>query len=119
MAELELSEQFDALGHRNVSFAHGTMLALHGELLMYSVGGSPNNLSALCFSKSKPFLNSKNSRAIVLNMIQLQGKGKLLDELKASDKERVVVPTNLIDLEDQLKILGGVCTIVFNKMNPI
>ena len=31
----------------------------------------------------------------------------------------MVVPTNLIDLENQLKIFGGVCTIVFDKMNPI
>ena len=119
MAELELSEQLDTLGHRNVSFAHGAVLALHGGVLLYLVGGSPNNLSDFCFSKIKPLLNSKNSRAIVLNLIQLQVKGKSLDELKASSKQRVVVPTNLIDLENQLKIFGGVCTIVFDKMNPI
>ena len=119
MAELESSEQLDALGHRNVSFTHGTVLALHGGVLLYSVGGSPNNLSAFCFSKSKPILNSKNSRAIVLNLIQLQGKGKSLDKLIASAKQRVVVPTNLIDLENQLKIFGRVCTIVFDKKNPI
>ena len=83
MAELELSEQLDALGHMNVSFAQGTVLALHGGVLLYSVGGSPNNLSDFCFSKSKPLLDSKNSRAIVLNLIQLQGKGISLNKLKA------------------------------------
>ena len=49
----------------------------------------------------------------------MQGKLKSLDELKASAKQRVVVPTNIIDLDNQLKIFGGVCTIVFDKMNPI
>ena len=39
--------------------------------------------------------------------------------MKVSAKQRVVVPTNLIHLENQLKIFGGVCTIVFDKMNPI
>ena len=104
MAELELSEQLDALGHRNVSFAQGAVLALHGGVLLYLVGGSPSNLSAFCFFKSKPILNSKNSRAIVLNLIQFQGKGKSLYKLKASAKQSVVVPTNIIDLENQLKI---------------
>ena len=60
IAELELLEQLDALGHRNESYAHGNVLALHGGVLLYSVGGSPNNLSAFCFSKSKLLLNSKN-----------------------------------------------------------
>ena len=31
----------------------------------------------------------------------------------------MVVPTNIINLENQLKIFGGVCTIVFDKMNPM
>ena len=46
MAESELTEKLDALGHRNVSFAHGIILALHGGVFLYSVGGSPSNLSA-------------------------------------------------------------------------
>ena len=62
MAELELSEQLDALGHRNVSFAHGILLALHGGVLLYLVGGSPSNLSAFCFSKSKPLLNQQGKQ---------------------------------------------------------
>ena len=119
MAELESSEQLDALEHRNVLFTHGTVLALHEGVLLYSVGDSPNNLSYFCFSKSKPLLNSKNSRAIVLNLIQLQGKEKSLNELKVSAKKRAVVPIDLFDLENQLKIFGGVCTIVFDMMNPI
>ena len=119
MAESELTEQLDALGHRNVSFAHGTILALHGGVFIYSVGGSPSNLSAFCFAKGKPLMHSKNSRAVVLNLIQLQGKGKSLDELKVSAKQRVVVPSNLVDLENQLKIFGGVCSIIFDKNNPI
>ena len=52
MAELELSEQLNALGHRNVSFAHGNVLALHRGVLLYSVGGSPNNLSAFVSPKA-------------------------------------------------------------------
>ena len=53
MAELELTEQLEELGIRNVSFAHGTVIALHGGVLLYSVGGSPSNLSAFCFTKGK------------------------------------------------------------------
>ena len=52
MAELELSEQLDELGHRSVSFAHGAVLALHGGVLLYSVGGSPSNLSAFVSLKA-------------------------------------------------------------------
>ena len=49
----------------------------------------------------------------------MQGKGKFLDELKAPAKQYVVVPTNIVDFKNQLKIFGGVCTIVFDKMNTI
>ena len=75
MAESELTEQLNALGHRNVSFAHGKILALNGGVFLYSVGGSPTNLSAFCFAKGKPLMHSKNSIAIVLNLIHCKEKG--------------------------------------------
>ena len=31
----------------------------------------------------------------------------------------MVVPSNLVELKDQLKIFGGVCSIIFDKRNPI
>ena len=31
----------------------------------------------------------------------------------------MVVPSNLVELEDQLKIFGGVCSIIFDTRNPI
>ena len=94
-------------------------MSLHGGVMLYSVGGSPNNLSAFCFRKGGALKNAQNERALVLHLIQEQGKGKSLEELKASAKQRVVVPSNLVELEDQLKIFGAVCSIIFDKRNPI
>ena len=118
MAELELSEQLEELGIRNVSFAHGTIIALHGGVLLYSVGGSPSNLSAFCFTKGKALQKETNQRALVLHLIHQQGKGKSLDELKASAKQSVAVPTDMDGLVAQLKIFRGVLKIMLGKRNP-
>ena len=119
MAELELLEQLEQLGIRNVAFAHGTVVAMFGGVLNYSVGGSPSNMSAFCFKKGKALKNNQNARALVLHLISEQGKGKTLDELKASAKQTVEVPTDVGSLEDQLKIFGAVLTIMAGEENPI
>jgi len=119
MAELELLEQLEQLGIRNVAFAHGTVVAMFGGVLNYSVGGSPSNMSAFCFKKGKALKNNQNARALVLHLISVQGKGKTLDELKASAKQTVEVPMDVVSLKDQLKIFGAVLTIIAGEENPI
>jgi len=47
MAELELLEQLEQLVIRNVAFAHGTVVAMYGGVLLYSVGCSPSNMLSL------------------------------------------------------------------------
>jgi hypothetical protein len=47
MAELELLEQLKQLGISNLVFAHGTVVAMYGGVLLYSVGCSPSNMSSL------------------------------------------------------------------------
>ena len=44
MAELELLEQLEQLVIRNVAFAHGTVVAMYGGVLLYSV----DVLQAIC-----------------------------------------------------------------------
>ena len=77
---------------------------MFGGVLNYSVGGSPSNMSAFCFKKGKALKNNQNARALVLHLISVQGKGKTLDELKASAKQTVEVPMDVVSLKDQLKI---------------
>ena len=76
-------------------------------------------MSAFCFKKGKALKNNQNARALVLHLISEQGKGKTLDELKASAKQTVEVPTDVGSLEDQLKIFGAVLTIMAGEENPI
>jgi hypothetical protein len=102
----------EQLGTRNVVFAHGTVVALFEGVLLYSVGGSPSNISAFCFKKGKALKSSQNVRALVLHLISGQGKRSLLDKLKAFVKHTVEVPSGIGYLEDQLKIFGAVLTIM-------
>ena len=118
MAELELMEQLEQLGLRNVSFAHGTVVALYGGVLLYSVGGSPSNLSAFCFKKGRALKNNQSSRALTVHLVNQQGKGKSLEELKASAKQSVEVPIDVPGLEVQLKIFAGVLKVFLGKDNP-
>jgi hypothetical protein len=108
MAKLELLEQLKQMGLRNVSFAHGTVVTWYGAVLLYSVGGSPSNLSAFCFKKRKLLKNNQSARALTVHLLNQQGKIKLLGELKASAKQSVEVPVDVPGLEVQLKIVAEV-----------
>jgi len=87
-------------------------------VLLYSIGGSPSNLSAFCFTKGKSLKRNSNERALVLHLVSQQGKGKSLEELKASAKQTVAVPMNVDGLIAQLKIFGGVLKVIIELKNP-
>ena len=98
---------------------YGTVVAIYLGVRNYSVGGTPSNMSAFCFKKRKALINKQNARALILHLISEQGKGNTLDELKASVKQTVEVPTDIGSLEDQLKIFRAVLTIMAGEEKPI
>ena len=46
-------------------------------------------------------------------MVETQGKGKKLDEIKAGNKQEVKVPTTYIEMYHQLNFFAGACAIFF------
>ena len=69
MGELELLEHLETLGHRNVAFAHGIIMALYGGVFLYSTVGSQTNVSVFCFNKGKALQRNTSDRALVLRLI--------------------------------------------------
>ena len=119
LAEQELNEQFKALKIPGVDFAHGTVQSLLAGLFGYNVGGSPSNLSAFCFCEQSPVQSSGPDQALILHLVATQGRGKTIEEIKASTKQKVVAPTAFEDLVGRIRYMIGICTILFGKGTPL
>jgi hypothetical protein len=89
------------------------------KVFLYSVGGSPSNLSAFCFYKQSPVQNSGLNQALVLYLVATQGRGKSIKEINASSKQKVVAPTTFEDLVNRIKFYIGISTILFGEHSPL
>ena len=57
----------------------------------------------------------QQNRHFILHLIQTHGKGRTLDEIKASSKQLVKAPTTYIELIQQLEFFSGLCNIFFGE----
>jgi len=114
-----LIEQFKALKMPEVDFPHGTVQALLVGLFQYSVGGSPSNLSAFCFYEQNPVQKLGPNQALVLHLVATQGRGKSIEEINASSKQKVIAPTSFEDLVNRIKYYIGISTILFRERSPL
>jgi len=89
------------------------------KVFLYSVGGSPSNLSAFCFYNQSPVQNSGLNQALVLHLVATQCRGKSIKEINASLKQKVVAPTTFEDLVNRIKFYIGISTILFGERSPL
>jgi hypothetical protein len=54
------------MGLRIVDFAHGTVVALYGGVLLYLSGDAPSNLSTFCSKKEKALTNNRSVRSLTV-----------------------------------------------------
>ena len=115
LAEQELYEQFKALKMPEVDFAHGTVQAILSGYILYNVGGSPSNLSAFCFCEQNPVQSEGPSDGLILHLVATQGRGRTIEEINSSTKQKTEAPTTFEDLTSRVKFLAGACSILFGK----
>jgi len=89
MADRELQTQMSELGHSDTGFAHGLAASLYMGDIMWNNQSSPSNLSLFIIFKLDPLLSMQTARCLHLHHLSKNTKGKLMDEIKASQIQEV------------------------------
>lgn len=116
IAEQELNLQFKNLGLQDAAFSPGLTQALHSGKFPWADKSTPSNFSPFSFFEVEPLaIAEQQNRHLILHLVETQGKGKTLDEIKASNKQEVKAPTTYLELVHQLTFFAGACSIFFGE----
>ena len=118
VADQELNIQFKSLNLHDAAFSIGFTQALYNGKFLWSDRSTPSNFSPFSISEIEPLLVAEQqNRHFVLHIIQTQGKGRTVDEIKASNKQVVKAPTSYSEMIQQLRYFAGACRIFFGEFS--
>jgi hypothetical protein len=89
-----------------MTFASGTTQRLYLCNFLYANSISPSNFMVFAFHKQEPNSTSQQTDYLSCHLIQEQGQKKSLDDIKASLKQTVHVPKDLVGLGTQLQLFA-------------
>ena len=113
-ADQELNIQFKNLHLNDAAFSIRFTQALYNGRFLWSDSSTPSNFSPFCIFEIEPLLAAEQqNRHFILHIVQTQGKGRTLDEIKSSSKQQVKAPTTYTEQIQQLKYFAGACEIFF------
>jgi hypothetical protein len=115
MAQYDLVHQFKEQGFHDITFTLGTTNALYVGGFLYAEPSTPSNFTIFAFHKQEPNLDNCQHDYIICHLIQVEGQKKSLDEIKASLKQLVHVPSNFNELGTQIQLFGAALTIFFGE----
>jgi hypothetical protein len=114
VAEQELNLQFKKLGLQDAAFSTGLTQALYLGKFQWADKSTPSNFSPFSFFEVEPLQAAdQQNRHLILHLVETQGKGKTLDEIKAGNKQEVKAPTTYTEMHHQLEFFAGACAIFF------
>jgi hypothetical protein len=82
------------LGFPDIGFAQGKSQALFVGDFLYADSSTPSNFTVFAFHEQAPLSDFRQNDYLICQLVQTQGQKKSLDEIKASLKQRVHVPTD-------------------------
>ena len=94
------------------------MCLWNGDFLFYN-GVDPMNFSFFMVGKRGAMDLEHKARYLILHLQDRRGDKKSLDKLKASTKQKVIVPTNFHDFIDQLNFYRGLGAIFLGTFSPV
>jgi hypothetical protein len=87
-----------------VAFSVGFTQALYNGRFQWSDPITPINFSPFSVFKLLPIQAAEQqNRHFILHLIQTQGKGRTIEEIKASSKQIVKAPTTYLEMIQQIK----------------
>jgi hypothetical protein len=105
LTEQELNLQFKNRGLSEVSFLMGFTSNMCDGILLWSSTDTPSNHSPFTFNEAEPIRMDKlKNRHLTLQLILMQGKGMMVDEIKAANKQQVHALMNFQDMTEQLRM---------------
>jgi hypothetical protein len=113
MAQYELVHQFKDLGFPDIGFAQGTAQALFVGDFLYNDSSTPSNFTIFAFHEQEPLSDSRQNDYLICQLVQIQGQKKSLDEIKASLKQTVHVPTEFNSMGTQFQLFAAACEVFF------
>jgi hypothetical protein len=94
MAQYGLVHQFKEQGFPEVAFALVTMQALFIGEFLYSNLSTPSNFTISAFHEQEPNTNDCQQDYLICHLLQIEGQKKSLEEIEASLKQAVHVPSD-------------------------
>ena len=115
MAQYDLVHQFKEQGYYDVAFASGTTQALYIGEFLYADSSTPSNFTVFAFYEQEPNSDNRQKDYLICHLLQVEGAKKTLDEIKASLKQSVHVPTDFNGLGTQIQLFTAAATIFFSE----
>jgi hypothetical protein len=115
MTQHNLVHQFKEQGYPDVTFASGTTQALFVRESLYNDSNTPSNFTIFAYHKQEPNSDKHQNDYLICHLLQVEGQKKLLDEIKASHKQAVHVPTKCNKMGIQIQLFTAASGIFFGN----
>ena len=115
MAQYDLVHQFNNLQSPDVTFASGTTNALYIGQFQWSDPSTQSNFTIFAFREQEPHTDRRQKDYMVCHLIREEGQKKSVDEIKASSKQSVHIPSNVNGLGIQIQLFAKALRIFFGK----
>jgi hypothetical protein len=115
LAQYKLVHQFKEGSIPKVTFALGTTQALFLGEFLHTDSSTPSNFTVFAFHKKEPNSANQQTDFLICHLTQEQDQKKSLDEIKASLKQAVHVPSNVVSLGTQLQLFAAASCILFGN----
>jgi hypothetical protein len=97
-----LVHQFKEEGFPDIAFELGTTQALFVGEFLYANSSKPSNFTVFAFRKQEPNSNNCQQDYLICHLLRVEGQKKSLEEINASLKQAVHVPSIYNGLEIQI-----------------
>ncbi len=115
LAQYKLIHQYKEGSFPDVTFASGTTRALFLRKFLYADSSKRSNFTVFAFHKQEPNSANQQTNFLICHLIQEQGQKKSLNEIKASLKQAVHIPSNFVCLGTQPQLFAVASSIFFGN----
>jgi hypothetical protein len=115
IADKELHSQMVALGHPNIGLEHGTAFSLYSGSILWHKRGKPSNQSFFTLYKNNPLSEAQTLCYLSLNILTNNIVNKNIKEIKASQKQIVMVPKDYPKLINVIEMYHSMVSILFGE----
>jgi hypothetical protein len=113
VAEQELNMQFKVMGLGDVTTL---TLNLYSGKFLYAVCNSLSNFACFsCHEGTHLDKEEKQNQQLILHPIKTKGKGQLVEEIKALNKQQINSLTTYLDMMQQFAYFRGLCLMFFGQ----